>query len=48
MYGMMVERFKSKWYSIPMTGLSDIPNTFSILKDSKDLSAKTKDIFVNE
>jgi hypothetical protein len=48
MYGMMVEWFKSKWYSIPMTGLSDIPNTFSILKDSKDLSAKTKDIFVNE
>ena len=48
MYGMMVDWFKNKWYSIPMSGLSDIPNTFSILKDSKDLSAKTKDIFVNE
>ena len=48
MYGMMVERFKSKWYSIPMTGLSDIPNTFSILKDSKDLNSKAKDIIINE
>jgi hypothetical protein len=31
-----------------MSGLSDMPNTFSILKDSKDMNAKVKDIVKNE
>jgi hypothetical protein len=31
-----------------MSGLSDMPNTFSILKDSKELNAKTKEIVINE
>jgi hypothetical protein len=31
-----------------MTGLSDMPNTFSILKDSKKLNTKTKEIVTNE
>jgi hypothetical protein len=46
--GMMVDGFKNQWFSIPMSGLSDMPNTFSILKDSKDLNSKAKDIIVNE
>ncbi len=46
--GMMVNGFKNQWFSIPMSGLSDMPNTFSILKDSKDLNSKAKDIIVNE
>jgi hypothetical protein len=31
-----------------MTGLSDMPNTFSMLKDSKNLDEKTKEIIINE
>ena len=48
MVGMMVEGFKNQWFTIPMSGLSDMPNTFSILKDSKDLNAKAKEIIINE
>jgi hypothetical protein len=31
-----------------MSGLNDMPNTFSMLKDSKDLNDKSKEIFWNE
>jgi hypothetical protein len=31
-----------------MEGLSDVPDTFSILQDSKDLSNQAKDIAINE
>lgn len=48
MVGMMAAWFKGQWFSIAMSGLSDMPNTFSMLKDSKDLNDKTKEIFWNE
>jgi hypothetical protein len=48
MIAMMAEGFKNQWFSIPMTGLSDMPSTFSILKDSKELNSKTKEIVINE
>jgi hypothetical protein len=31
-----------------MTGLSDIPNTLSVFKDSEELNKKAKEIIVNE
>jgi hypothetical protein len=31
-----------------MSGLSDMPNTFSILKDSEGLNTKIKEIVTNE
>jgi hypothetical protein len=45
---MMTAWFKGQWFSIPVTGLSDMPNTFSVLKDSKELNTKTKEIIKNE
>jgi len=45
---MMTEWFKNQWFFIPMSGLSDVPSTFSMLKDSKELNDKTKDIIINE
>ena len=48
MLAMMTEWFKNQWFVIPMTGLSDMPNTFSMLKDSKNLDEKTKEIIINE
>jgi len=48
MVWMMTEWFKNQWFSIPMEGLSDVPDTFSILQDSKDLSNQAKDIAINE
>lgn len=48
MIGMMVAWFKNQWLSIPMTGLSEMPSSFSIVKDSKDLNNRTKEIVINE
>ena len=48
MIAMMAEWFKNQWFVIPMEELNDVPNTFSVLKDSKDLDAKAKEIIVNE
>jgi len=48
MVSMMAEWFKNQWFSIPMTGLSEIPSTFSVLKDSKDLEGQSKEIVINE
>ena len=45
---MMTEWVKNQWFSIPMTGLSDMPSTFSIFKDSKELNDKTKEIIIND
>ena len=45
---MMTAGFKDQWVSIPMSGLSEVPNTFSVLKDSKELNTKTKEIVINE
>ncbi len=47
MMGMMADGLKDQWFSIPMTGLSDMPNTFSILKNSTKLNNKSKDILIN-
>ena len=48
MVEMMIAWFKNQWLSIPMTGLSEIPSSFSILKDSEKLNNKTKEIIINE
>lgn len=48
MVDMMTAWLKDQWFSIPMSWLSDMPNTFSILKDSKDLNNKAKEIIINE
>ena len=48
MFGMMVEWFKSQWFSIPITGLSDIPNSFSAFKDSDRLSNEAKEMIIND
>lgn len=48
MIWLMVAWFKNQWLSIPMTGLSEMPSSFSILKDSKELNNKTKEIVINE
>ncbi len=48
MIGIMFAWFKNQWLSIPMTGLSEMPSSFSILKDSKSLNNKTKEIVINE
>jgi hypothetical protein len=45
MIEMIAAGFKNQWFSIPMSGLNDMPNTFSMLKDSKDLNDKSKEIF---
>ena len=45
---MMTAWFKGQRLSIPMTGLSEIPSSFSILKDSEKLNNKTKEIIINE
>ena len=45
---MMTAWFKNQWFVIPMTGLSEIPNTFSVFKDSEELNKKAKEIIVNE
>lgn len=48
MVDVMLWWFKWQWLSIPMTGLSDMPSTFSYLKDGKALNAKVKEIVNNE
>ena len=48
MIWMATEWIKNQWISIPMTWLSDVPNTLSYLKDSKELNAKLKEIIINE
>ena len=44
----MVEWFKDQWFSIPMSWLNEMPNTFSYMKDAKSLSEQAKEIVVNE
>ena len=48
MVGVMIGWLKDQWLSIPATGLSDMPDTLSYLKDSKELNAKAKEIINNE
>ena len=48
MIEMMIEWFKNQWFSIPMTGINDAPDTFSVIKDSKELNSKIKDVIINE
>ena len=48
MIGMMTEWLKWQRLSLPMTWLSDVPNTMSYLKDSKKLNSKIKEIVTNE
>ena len=48
MVDMMIWWFKGQWLSIPMTGLSDVPSSFSYLKDGKELNDKVKEIVKNE
>lgn len=44
----MIEWFKNQWYSIPMEGLSDVPNTLSYIKDTKNLNEQAKEVIINE
>jgi len=44
----MIEWFKNQWYSIPMEGLSEVPNALSYIKDAKDLDEQTKEIIIND
>ena len=44
----MLAWFKNQWYSIPMTGLNDMPSSLSSIKDTKELSEKAKEIIINE
>lgn len=48
MIAAMTEWIKGQRFFISMSGLSDVPNTFSILKDSKKLNNKTKEIIKEE
>lgn len=48
MIWIATEWIKGQWISIPMTWLSDVPNTLSYFKDSKELNTKIKEIIVNE
>lgn len=48
MIEMMIWGLKGQWLSIPATGLSDMPDSFSYLKDGKKLNAKAKEIINNE
>lgn len=44
----MIWEFKNQWYSIPMEWFSNMPNTFSYIKDAKILDSQTKEIIINE
>lgn len=44
----MLAWFKNQWYSIPMTGLDDMPSSLSSIKDTKELNEKAKEIIINE
>ena len=48
MIWVATEWLKGQWLSIPMTWLSDVPNTLSYFKDSKKLNSKVKEIIINE
>ena len=48
MVAMLTEWFKNQWFVIPMTWLSEMPDSFSILKDWKELNEKAKEIITNE
>lgn len=48
MVAMATEWLKGQWLSLPMTWLSDVPNTMSYLKDGKNLNSKIKDIVIND
>lgn len=45
--GMMVEWFKNQWFSIPITGLSDVPNSFSAFKNSDEMNSSAKEMIIN-
>lgn len=44
----MIEAYKNQWFSLSMTGLSEVSDTLSILRDSGDLNEKSKEIITNE
>lgn len=48
MVAMATEWLKGQWLSLPMTWLSEVPNTMSYLKDGKKLNSKIKDIVIND
>lgn len=48
MIATMTEWIKGQRFFVSMSGLSDMPSTFSILKDSKKLNNKTKEIIKEE
>jgi len=48
MIATMIGWIENQRFFVPMSGLSDTPNTFSILKDSQELNNQAKEIFKNE
>ena len=44
----MVESYKNQWFSLSMTGLSEMPDSFSTFRDSKEMNEKAKEIIINE
>lgn len=40
--------YTNQRFSISLTGLSEMPDTFSTLKDAKDLNERSKEIIINE
>ena len=44
---MMTAWFQNQWFYIPLTGLDELPNTLSYIKDD-ELNTKIKDLVINE
>lgn len=44
----MVEPYKNQWFSFHMTWLSEMPDSFSAFRDSKEMDEKAKEIIINE
>ena len=44
----MIEPYKNQWFSLSITGLSEMPDSFSAFRDSKEMDEKAKEIIINE
>ena len=44
----MTDWFKNQWFSIPLEWVSNMPSTFSYIKDAKSLNEQAKEIIINE
>jgi hypothetical protein len=44
----MIEPYKNQWFSLSITGLNEMPDSFSAFRDSKEMDEKAKEIIINE